>query len=54
MVDQDATQQTRRDGEEEHPVLPCDVCVDQTQVRFIDQSRGAQRVIGAYAADAGR
>ncbi len=51
VVHQDAAHHAGRDAEEVRPALPVDlVVVHQAQVRLVDQGRGLERVVAAFAA----
>ena len=55
MVDQDATHHFRRQREEVRAILPIGVTlVDESQVRFVDQSRRLQEVPRPLPPKAGR
>lgn len=51
VIDEDAAHELGGDTEEVGPALPVNAClIDQLHVRFVDERRGLQSMIGAFAA----
>jgi hypothetical protein len=54
VVDEDVAHHLRGEAEELRAVLPVDaVLTDESQVYFVDQGRGLQRVVGVLAPQVG-